>query len=622
MTVLPSLTPRPPEHPLWLAAKLALLALALVLFGPLTVFGAALCFRLRPDRSRPGPFLIWLAAALLGGLGLFLLWPVLLATVGAAYAPDSTDPPIRRLLRIGILWLATLPLIPLGAVSMTIWQRLRRQLGERTIQDQADAAEAHRLLREREAAVRTERLAEAGGRVPPRTLLLGAYNKGDSFPEEIGIRHTGRSVGLAEWVLDQHCFVLGATGMGKTEALKRLIHELFTQLPERDLFVVDGKGDAKLATDVRNLAWQCGRGETPIVRLGQDRPGAIYDGFRGSAGDIYSRLVAMLRLEEMSGDSIYHANTIRGLLHLLCHAPGGPPRAFEEVEERSSREWLRGAYADNPAKLAAINKFGEKDFAGMLRHIQTYIWAFTPFVGPDGFCLERERTAVFSLRTPSMGDTAKRFLNFLLEDLKDFTGKRQRRPAVLLIDEFGAFGNENVMGLLEMARSAKCGVILATQDIASLGDERMQRRILASCRTKLLLGTDYPEEMIAFAGTVIRVENTIQHEEGRPTGLGSGRPQHTFKVTPGEVGQLIRGQAFLIRQRYACKLHVRLIEEPQPAPPEPVVARVPRVVTAPEWVEAPTPPKAPRQQPRVEAPASPQTVPGPDGRRKPRRVEF
>lgn len=74
-------------------------------------------------------------------------------------------------------------------------------------------------------------------------------------------------------------------------------------------------------------------------------------------------------------------------------------------------------------------------------------------------------------------------------------GKRQKRPGLLIIDEFGAFGNKNIIALLTMARSADLGVILATQDIASLGEENERRLILANTPTKILMATDFPEEI-------------------------------------------------------------------------------------------------------------------------------
>jgi hypothetical protein len=145
----------------------------------------------------------------------------------------------------------------------------------------------------------------------------------------------------------------------------------------------------------------------------------------------------------------------------------------------------------------------------------------------------------------------------LIEDLKDFVGKRQQRPGLLIIDEFGVFDNHNIDAILMLARSANFGVILATQDVATLGDEYLRRIILANTRTKLLLATDFPEEIAMLAGTTYQVEASLQHEAGEATGMGSARIQHAFRVDMNEAARLQTGEAFLIRQRYAAKLHVK-----------------------------------------------------------------
>ena len=122
-----------------------------------------------------------------------------------------------------------------------------------------------------------------------------------------------------------------------------------------------------------------------------------------------------------------------------------------------------------------------------------------------------------------------------------------------------------MIALLTLARSAKLGVILATQDIASLGDEDTKRLILANTRTKMLMASDFPEEVAKLAGTIYQVESSVQHDSGEATGMGSARIQHTFKVDMNEAGRLQPGEAFIIRQRYAGKLRVARVKDIPPA---------------------------------------------------------
>ena len=146
-------------------------------------------------------------------------------------------------------------------------------------------------------------------------------------------------------------------------------------------------------------------------------------------------------------------------------------------------------------EIEEIKTIEEKDIEGLKRRIRPLAREFGAVIGEEGFALEDSHCAIFSLRTQSVGDSARRLIHFLVEDIKDFVGKRQRRPAVLVIDEFGQFKNDYILALLSMARSSNLGVILATQDVASLKDEPTKRLVLANTRTKLLMATDYPEDV-------------------------------------------------------------------------------------------------------------------------------
>ena len=264
-------------------------------------------------------------------------------------------------------------------------------------------------------------------------------------------------------------------------------------------------------------------------------------------------------MADTEGNAQYYADVNRDLLQLICYAPVGPPRNFEELRERLNKKWLEEAYRDDEVEQATIEQLDSRQLEGLSYRLRPLAREFGKYVGDGGFALEETPCAIFSLRVQSVGDTAQRFLDFLVEDLKDFIGKRQTRPAVLIIDEFGQFSNNNITALLSLARSAKLAIILATQDVASLKDEQTKKLVLANTRTKILMATEFPEEMAELAGTMLRLENSIQFEEGEVTGRGSARIQHQFAVDPNEVAKLKPGEAFLIRQRHHAKIKVRAI---------------------------------------------------------------
>jgi len=464
-------------------------------------------------------------------------------------------------------WLVSVPLIPFGVLLLQMWERLAMVLKPKSLAEQL-AEEEKRLARKEEYL---SRRADLGSRQVLSAdlpgLQLGTFIKGDMLPPHLGVKRVGRFVVLEEDVLNRHIFLLGTTGAGKTETIKRLIHDILKNTG-RDLFIVDGKGDEGLAQDVRSLAWQYGRGNSPVFRLGHGRPGATYNGFQGDALDIYNRLASMVGVQQAEGNAQFYADINRDILQLVCLAPDGPPRSFDDLRRRLNVEWLRDAWRGDLVEMETVEELTDRDLQGLVLRLRPLMRVFAPMIAPAGFSLEETACAIFSLRTQSVSDTASRFLDFFIEDLKDFTGKRQKRPGVLVIDEFGTFKNQNIVDLLQLARSAKMGVILATQDVATLGDEMTRQKILANCVTKILMASDFPEYIAELAGTKYQVESSIQHEGGEATGMGSARIQHAFKIDMNEAAKLQTGEAFLIRQRHAVKLKVSVVGDIAPAPAE------------------------------------------------------
>jgi Cdc6-like AAA superfamily ATPase len=458
-------------------------------------------------------------------------------------------------------WFLSVPLFPIGALTLRGIRMFSNFSKPKTLQEHL--IDEERKLRAQDERLESQAQARREGQLRNELLTLGAVIKSDIFPEHLGVSTREGWLSFGESVLDQHLFLLGTTGAGKSETIKRLIFEILKNT-SRNVYLVDGKGDEGLALDVRSLAHHFGRGSAPVFRLGFDTHGAVYDGFRGQRADVYNRLCALVGVAEVEGGARYYADLNRDLLQLVCYAPAGVPRGFEEVRHRLDKDWLLEAYRDDPEERAAIAGMEEKDIQGLARRIRPLEREFSPIVGPDGFSLEDTSCAIFSMRVQSVGDTSKRFLDFLVEDIKDFVGKRQKQPAVLVIDEFGQFSNNNIISLLTLARSSKLGVILATQDTASLKDDATKRLVLANTRTKILMASDFPEEVGELAGTIYRIESSMQHSDGEITGTGSARVQHAFKVDMNEAAKLKPGEAFVIRQRHAAKVMVRAIGEVEP----------------------------------------------------------
>jgi hypothetical protein len=113
-------------------------------------------------------------------------------------------------------------------------------------------------------------------------------------------------------------------------------------------------------------------------------------------------------------------------------------------------------------------------------------------------------------------------------------------------------------------------VILAPQAEAGLGvDERAVARITENMETVFLHSAKRPESLAALAGTKRAVESSLQHEQGRPTGVGSGRSQHVWKVDPNDVRALQPGECFVIRKGRAARVQIARAPDGSTQPPLP-----------------------------------------------------
>ena len=227
---------------------------------------------------------------------------------------------------------------------------------------------------ERAEAVRQAKLSQRAGRrtevnATNAILRLGAKIKGDQFPEHLGVSLQDGWLVIDESVLDQHLFVLGTTGAGKSETIKRLVFEIL-KATNRNIYLVDGKGDEELANDIRSLAYYHGRGRAPVFKLGFEKFGAVYDGFRGQPTDIYNRLCALIGTSEAEGDAQYYADINRDLLQLICYASVGPPRSFEELRARLSKKWLEEAYKGDELELTAIRQLEDRQIQGLSHRLR------------------------------------------------------------------------------------------------------------------------------------------------------------------------------------------------------------------------------------------------------------
>src|SRR5260370_34362576 len=195
---------------------------------------------------------------------------------------------------------------------------------------------------------------------------------------------------------------------------------------------------------------------------------------------------------------------------------------------------------------------------------------------------------------------------YLLEDAADYV-KRRKGPGartICIIDEFGAVGMSNVVGLYEHMREAGLSMWASAQSYAGLGSER--DNVLAASSIKILHRCGDPEELVKYAGQreVPAFSRTLD-EEGddhlhppesahMPRGRTTVHMQRQYAVPIEDVQQLALGTIALITGGLHAWVQVYPV-----ALPEDLLRMATTLVSAPpEEPSAPTMPKPPQAAPK------------------------
>jgi hypothetical protein len=516
--------PMAPEEMLAIVATLVAIAIspfALIAAIPL-VFVKRRCLR---------EFLIGSLAALL--LTLALARPALADVQDAfAYLRHSrvTLHPRRALAAawpsICTAWLLMLPTAPLMALGFDV-------LRGKSLEEQAAAEERRkqraRRWRARSAAKRARAIAESPeaedavkGVGDKQALILGAKSGG----EWVGFEDRSGRVGLMRDALLRHVAVIGGSGSGKTETLLRIAY--LAAASGYRVFYIDAKADRPTMERFRQLMVAADKDLTGVF------PDNRFDAFRGDSRAIFNRLIEIVRYSE-EGDGAYYRDVAKRVLATACWAEAGVPRSSAELIARLAPAELRRVAP------ALVDDLGQRELAGVRLRYEAFFAALDGQLD-EGLAFDDRLSYYVLLDGLSLREEAGTLARLMLADFAHFAKHRKlpNERALLILDEFSAIAESaNVVDLVERLRSHNVGVVLAPQAEEGLGENELARaRIIQSCETVILHQTKRPESPASLAGTRLEVQSSLQHEDGRATGAGSGRSQHVFAVDPNEVRRL------------------------------------------------------------------------------------
>ena len=410
----------------------------------------------------------------------------------------------------------------------------------------------------------------------------------------IGVNEAARPVNLDATAFRTHGVVIGPTGVGKTQALERVLYG-FTGAPAaRDLHlpavVIDMKADPDLASTLAVIAAQSGR---RFYHVTVDAMSSTYNPLAGLTADEMSDALYESLFAADKSLNMHYATLSRRLLQQACRVcidladarvarvGGGTWQiSLADVADLLNLDTLRSVnpYV-SPAVAASLTRYltdleatkNEGDVGDVRDRVAVIVdTAAGHILDANGFTMENAIRAgdivCFSLDAAGTPQIARTIGTLAVQDLcatfgrlaRDGWGKTHMCPVIL--DEFSALGTPRVADLYARARSAGGAVLLATQDLdADL--EAVSLQFAASVRTNanvwIVLRQTRGEAADAIArdiGSRLTWKETLQIEDDwdalggmhAASGVGSLREVDEFILHPNDIKSLPQGGAYLV----------------------------------------------------------------------------
>lgn len=572
---------------------------AAVLLNPLTatIAGAIIAVG-RIGREYVRPWWLCVAGALATGLGIWMGWA---ATYGDTYITvlhDLWSAFLRRESMTSVIdanwqtWaIAQAPFAACaGILGAGIYLAYRRRF-DATWREDDDAA-GPRARAKRPASAKRVHRAKAKQRAA--TAQAPAAATVSDLDVAIGVDEAARPVTLDATAFRTHGVVIGPTGVGKTQALERIIYG-FTGAPAaRNLHlpavIVDMKADPDLAATLAAIAAQSGR---QFHHVTVDATGSAYNPLAGLTADEAADALYETLFAADKSINMHYATLSRRLLQQACRVcvdladarvarvGGGTwTIGLADVTDLLNLDTLRSVTPYlSPAVAASLTRYlgdleaanNEGDVGDVRDRVAVIVdTAAGRALDASGFTMEQAIRAgdivCMSLDAAGAPQTARTIGTLAVQDLCATFGRLARdgwgktHMCLTVLDEFSALGTPRVADLYARARSAGGAVLLATQDLdADL--EAVSPQFAASVRTNanvwLVLRQTRGEAADAIArdiGSRLAWKETLQIEDDwdalggmhAASGVGSLREVDEFILHPNDIKSLPQGGAYLV----------------------------------------------------------------------------
>jgi conjugal transfer pilus assembly protein TraD len=387
---------------------------------------------------------------------------------------------------------------------------------------------------------------------------------------------TGEPIVLSSQELNQHTFLCGTTGSGKTTTILCFVdYALRNGLP---LVVVDGKGDPDLARTLASMAGSHNR-ELQLFSISEPERSWNYNPLScGGPTELKDRLMELSEWREpyyqyMAERYLQMAFTLfekaYGSFDLSSFIYGLAPEKLE----------LLACRLKAPASvLNYLSSIDKKGISGLIDRLTLIIESQIGHL----FCNEPGKTIslvdsvasknviLFSLDSLAYPLYAKLLGRLVVNDLKAVASRRTKDdPLVLTVyDEFNVFARRNVVDLINKTRSKGFAALIAAQSLADLDicDSALRKQIIQNCNTLIIQrqnASEDAEELSRIIGTEETWMMTHQVDSNGGTGTGSLRFVKELMIHPDKIKRLQVGQAVIARKIPRFQAHETTIRKVQ-----------------------------------------------------------
>lgn len=385
---------------------------------------------------------------------------------------------------------------------------------------------------------------------------------------------TGESIVLGSQELNQHTFLCGTTGSGKTTTIFCFVD--YALKNNISLVAIDGKGDPDFVRSLAAMAERYNR-TFQFFSISQSDISQHYNPLScGGPTELKDRLMELSEWKEPHYQ--FMAERYLQLAFTLFE------KSYETFDLHS---FISNLAPDNLEMLARqlnapssvfdyLRSINKKGISGLIDRLTIIIESQIGYLFSDEEnntislldSISSKNVVLFSLDSLAYPLYSKLLGRLVINDLKAVASRRKKDdPLVLTVyDEFNVFASRSVVDLINKTRSKGFAALIATQSLADLDivDIALKKQIIQNCNTLIIQrqnDSEDAEELAKIIGTEDTWMMTHQINNTGGTGLGSLRFIKEFIIHPDVIKRLKVGQAVIARKIPKFKTHETTIRK-------------------------------------------------------------